>query len=321
MATDLGLAEEDLWGQPLQAAPALLDALMAGPAAGLRIWAPGFVALDLRSWVPVHAGIVGDAAELARLALPDRGILVAVDAAGLARAARLAEKSAPARLAPPPGFEGGLGPSVHARRAEIARARLWDDTTSAWPPGVYRVTVIAADRASDAAVVEIARAPATVDPAVRAAQSAKAPPVVSPAPDPSGGLPRYQSGPGVPAVPSEPGVVVEAERVVSAAPGSVCALRGALRARAHEAHRVSHGAVVPVTLVLTGSETPGPHIVRLNVPSFDRDVPAGEPLVTASFAVDLFRLAPLAAEPQTWFVHAFTADGRAATQAIAVVAA
>jgi hypothetical protein len=76
-----------------------------------------------------------------------------------------------------------------------------------------------------------------------------------------------------------------------------------------------------VTLVVTGTETPGPFVVAMRVPSFDREEAARTSGFTAHFAVDLFRLAPLAASPQTYFVYAFGADGRAGPLPIAVAAA
>jgi hypothetical protein len=75
-----------------------------------------------------------------------------------------------------------------------------------------------------------------------------------------------------------------------------------------------------VTLVITGSENPGPFVVPLRVPSFDRHAAGNDASVTAHFAVDLFHLAPLAATPQTYFVYAFTAGGHAGPSPIAVVA-
>jgi hypothetical protein len=170
---------------------------------------------------------------------------------------------------------------------------------------------------SAGAIVDVARSSTTIDPAVR---DATPPAQVWPAPDPAGGLPRYHAGSGDPSPPSGPGVVLAAERVVHVRDGATCPLHGAVRAVPRDTHRAKHGAVVPVTLVVTGTESPGPFVVPLRVPSFDTGAAAGAE-VTAHFAVDLFRLAPIAAAPQTYFVHAFTADGHAAAKTIAVVAA
>jgi hypothetical protein len=234
---------------------------------------------------------------------------------GHARAVRIgrgAGADAQARVPPPPGFEGGLGTHSSVRAAQAARCTVWDAATApAWSPGLHRLTVVAADRVSNETVVEVTRSNSTVDPAVLAATAAEQEKPWPP-PDPTGGLPRYDSIQGSLEPPPEPGVVVAAERVVTVRPGAACVLYGAVRARSHREPRASRTAVTPVTLVVTGTETPGPIVVSLRVPSFDR--------LTARFAVDLFRLASLATSPQTYFVHAFTADGRGGPVPVAVVA-
>jgi hypothetical protein len=324
MSTRERFTQDDLWGPPLQAAPALLDELNARPGRGLHLWAPPLVALDARTTLPVHVGAFGEVAEVQRLALLERAMVVAVDtASGDARVVRAgagAGREPAARMPPPPGFEGGLGQSTGARAAQVARWAMWDQASGApaWPTGRYRLTAIAADCVSGETLVDVTRSATTIDPAVR---EAAAPGPVWPPPDPAGGLPRYQPSDGAPSPPADHGVVLAAERVVAAREGATCPLRGAVRVRLRDAHRARHGAVVPVTLVVTGTESPGPFVVPMRVPSFDRDDAAREVGVTAHFAVDLFRLAPLAAAPQTYFVYAFSADGHTEPLPIAVVAA
>jgi hypothetical protein len=179
--------------------------------------------------------------------------------------------------------------------------------------------VIAADRVSNDVLVDVSRAMSTVDRAVRDAEAADRPLQAWPPPDPTGGLPRYAAVDGSPPPPSEPGVVLAAERVVVIREGAACVLYAAVRARPGEEPRTRHTTIVPVTLVITGTETPGPTVIPMRVPSFERST-AGDGGLIARFAVDLLQLAPLAAAPQTYFVHAFTADGRSVPQPIAVVA-
>jgi hypothetical protein len=320
MERETPLAEDDFWGPPLQAAPRLLDELLDRSSGALRLWAPTLVPLDARKSLPVYVGAVGEVAELERLALLDRMVVVAVDVTrGEARAVRPGRsggREGPPRLVPPPGFEGGLGAGSGARAARVTRCGLWESTpASTWPPGRYRLTALAADRASNDALVEVTRSPSTVDPvaeAARAADGAQAWPV----PDPGGGLPRYDAVEGGLAPPLAAGVVVSAERVVTREPGAACVLYGAVRVRPPEAAQAGRTPLIPVTLVITGSETPGPFVVPMRVPSFHRDA-AGP---TARFAVDLLRLAPLAASPQTYFVYAFTADGHDGPLPVAIVA-
>jgi hypothetical protein len=324
MPGETQLAEDDFWGPPLQAAPRLLEELLGQPEPGLRLWAPAFVALDRQRPVHVHLGAVGTAAELGRLALLERATLIVVDlATGHTTASRVAGsggRPAPTRLAPPPGFEGGLGPSSQARAAQTARCLLW---TSAPSTGSYRVTAIAADRASNDVTLDVGRSGSTVDPAVSSASSGREPasaPQVWPPPDPTGGLPRYDAIEGSLAPPPGTGIVVSAARVAQTSDGAECVLQGALRAAPRAVLQARHGALIPVTLVIVGSESPGPLVVPMHVPSFDREEEARETGRTARFAVDLFRLAPLTESPQTYFVYAFTADGRSACHPVAVVA-
>jgi hypothetical protein len=143
---------------------------------------------------------------------------------------------------------------------------------------------------------------------------------VWPPPDPAGGLPRYDAIEGSLSPPSRHGVVIGAARVVQAKDGASCVLQGALRAHPRASHQARHGAVLPVTLVIVGTVSPGPLVVPMHVPSFDRQDAAGDSGLTARFAVDLLRLAPLAEAAQTYFVYAFTADGHAGPQPIAIVA-
>jgi hypothetical protein len=309
------LAEDAFWGTPLEAAPALLDELLDRDEHGLRLWAPTSVPLDTRSSLPIHVGVVGPIAELQRLALVERTIVVAVDVAtGATSAVRTGGSGGPARLAPPPGFEGGLGAGSGARAARVVRFPLWA-ASSAWSPGRYRLTAIAGDRTSNDVLVDVVRSPSTADPAVWEARSASALQAWPP-PDPAGGLPRYHAQDWSLPAPSGVGVLLHAERIVRPGPGATCALEGAVRARPLG----PNGSVLPVTLVVTGTETPGPWIVPMRVPSFDRDAASRDAGLTAHFAVDLLRLAPLADAPQTYFVYAFLADGHTGAQPVAVVA-
>jgi hypothetical protein len=315
------LAEAATRSTPLQSAPEFLDDLLLGPAGALHLWAPQVLGLDQPAPLQVVVGVTGNFAELGRLAFLERTVVVGVDlVTGVAFATRLLGSGGRGRLAPPPGFEGGLGPTTAAHCAEVARCPLWDATAAAWPPGRYRLTAVAADRVSNSEIVEVVRSMSTIDPAVREAEAASGLRVY-PQPDPEGGLPRYAAHQWSLSLPADPGVLLSAERIVRAGPGVTALLEGAVRARALDGYRVSFGALVPVTLVITGSEAPGPLVVSMRVPSFDRDVAFGDAGLTARFAVDLLSLAPLADAPQTYFVHAFTADAHGGPEAVAVTAA
>ena len=322
MLSEDRLSEEESWGTPLQASPRLLHDLLGRSERGMRLWAPSLVALDARRSLPVHAGVVGDPVEVDRLGLLERTIVVAVDVAtGRTQALRVGKSSGRETLAPAPGFEGGLGPTTGVLAAQVARFVLWDTSASAaWRAGHYRLTALAANHASNDVLVELIRSTKTVDPAVRDGHGLEGALQVWPQPDPAGGLPRYDAAGSSVSPPSEPGVVLATERVATVRAGATCPLHGAVRAARRDVYRARHGAVIPVTLVITGTETAGPLVVPLCIPSFDRDDGSGDTGLTARFAVDLFRLAELTASPQTYLVYAFTADGHTGPHPIAVVA-
>ncbi|MGD0529238.1 MAG: hypothetical protein ABSE49_29130 [Polyangiaceae bacterium] len=302
---------------PLAGASALLDGLLEAGDAALRLWAPAFVALD-RGEVPwLTVGAAGRPDELARLALDRRAFVVAVDVrGGAARVVRGAvREGASPRLPATPGFEGGLGPAPGPREAMVAGFAMWD-RRAPWPAGTYAVVAMAANRASPRAELVVGRAATTVDPAADSVDSESL--RVWPPPDPAGNLPHYRPLPESPPVPPEPGITLVAPRV---APGGRAVVHGSFRARLRPQWVVQYGAVVPLTLVLTGSEDPAPIVLSLRIPSFDRDASASPaPTITGRFALDLMQLAPLATAPQTWFLHALTSDASAGPWPIAVTA-
>jgi hypothetical protein len=317
MTIDGGLAVPEDEPTPLAGAEALLDTLLGVEGPALHLEAPRFVALDRgeQPWLTVGAAGRGDA--LAQLRLERRAFVVAVDVErGHARVVHAAATDgATPRVPPAPGFEGGLGPAPTTRGAQVARFAMWD-RGSPWPPGTYALVAVAAERTSPRIETVIGRASTTVDPVAEPV----APELlrVWPPPDPAGNLPHYQPLPQSPKAPSEPGVVLVVPRV---APTGTAVVHASFRARLRPRWVMPFGAVVPITLVLTGSEDPTPIVLALRVPSFGSIDPARPPpTVTGTFALDLMKLAPLAASPQAWFLHAFSTDVSAPPAVITVPA-
>ena len=257
---------------PLAGAGVRLDELLEAGDAALRLWAPAFVGLDRGDAPWLTVGAAGRPDELARLALDRRAFAVAVDVrGGAARVVRgaLREGASP-RLPPAPGFEGGLGPAPGPREAVVAGFAMWD-RRAPWPAGTYAVVAMAANRASARAELVVGRAATTVDPAADSVDPESL--RVWPPPDPAGNLPHYRPLPDSPPVPAEPGITLVAPRV---APGGTAVIHASFRARLRPPWLVQYGAVVPLTLVLTGSEDPVPIVLSLRIPSFDR-IESGEP--------------------------------------------
>jgi len=306
--------EHELPTTPLAGADALLEGLLAGGTGVLRLWAPGFVALDRGEAPVLSIGATARTAELSRLMLERRALVVALDVerGGSRVLAATPREGASRRLPPPPGFEGGLGPAG-TRGAQVVQLSMWP-RQAPWAPGTYALFALVADRRSERVETVVGRAASTVDPAAESLPAASL--RVWPPPDPAGNLPRYQPVELSPPVPAEPGIALVVPRV---ARGGTCPVHGAFRLRLRPRWIVQHGAVVPVTLVLTGSEDPTPVVLELRLPSFDRVDPANPPAtVTGHFALDLLPLAPLATAPQTWFLHALSSDAAAPPAVIAV---
>ena len=301
----------------------MVDALLDGGGRSLRLWAPSFVALDRRSPPRVTVGAAGAPGELLRLGLERRALVVAVDVERGSSRVVAASGSLVAgvpgeatRLPPAPGYEGGLDPSAVGRAAQVVGFPLWTGEASHWPTGAYALFALAGDRVSERTVVKVGHAPSTVDPALEPVEPESL--RVWPPPDPAGGMPHYHELEQSPPVPGAPGIALVADRVARAGRALV---HGSFRVRLHKRWIAAHGAVVPLTLVLTGSEDPRPVVVGLRLPSFDPADPASPPATVAGhFALDLLGLAPLAASPQTWFLHAFTGDASAGPLPIAVPA-
>ena len=128
--------------------------------------------------------------------------------------------------------------------------------------------------------------------------------------------------------PAELGFALTAPRVF-VRDGAPCVLRGSFRLEARErdlvdfdiwreAAELRHeswqgmapSAVLPVSLVVIGSEFAGPRVVRLALPSYDplgteRTQDDGSNVYTGRFAIDLEAIGALMGEPQTNFVYAY----------------
>jgi len=81
-----------------------------------------------------------------------------------------------------------------------------------------------------------------------------------------------------------------------------------------------HTAIVPITLVLTGSDRPAPVVLPLKLPSYDPvDRNADSAIVSGYFAIDLCKLSDIAAIEQTVFIYAFSGEVMVGPVPIALV--
>jgi hypothetical protein len=141
-----------------------------------------------------------------------------------------------------------------------------------------------------------------------------APPMPYPEPaEPAQPLPSFRREDNSPDIPVEPGIALSVARVSVFAPGTRCVLAGSFRLAIYPQQLVRpprlDEAIVPITLLLTGSVDPDPKIVRLFVPSYEpvKSVDGG-PVAVGYFAFDLCRMTNLLVTPQTWFIYAFSGE-------------
>jgi hypothetical protein len=167
------------------------------------------------------------------------------------------------------------------------------------------------------------------DPEVRKLLDAyKAPPPKQPSPLPGKTLPTYLKRPGSPEVPKDAGVALSVERVIVLRPESRAVLHGSFRLPVlkHEFTErnpvtpnpktldddrsgARPSAIVPITLVVTRSVSPGTVVATIAASTYDRVEPGDHaPLATGHFALDLFTLPGMEREEETCFIYVLCGD-------------
>lgn len=126
---------------------------------------------------------------------------------------------------------------------------------------------------------------------------------------------------------------VVADRVVVAREGAEIGVHGSFRVPRRAARMTSQEhrdaladqgplptAIVPISLVLTGTANAGPILFELRVPSYDPpDQVTNTGEVTGCFSLNLNALGRLTADPQTYFLYVFTHEHMVGPTAIGVV--
>ena len=337
----LNWGDQAFWAAPGSQDEAVLEALDEVELDQILLDGPRRCLLGERATLPLAVVNQASLVDNACYPLEAKGLLVAVRLESGAAHVGLSHPRRDSYVAEPlPDTSGMLdGSSTQVDTLE-ARARL----ELPWKAGTYLLRVLLHGRQSNSVRVELAEHPID-DPAVRAFLEAQRKPIY-PAPiwPP---LPREPLDPDAPLLPNPyrpdsaslplpegSGLVVETERVVLTSRGHTLPLRGSFRlpvasrhwvrpdpiAGDHEqaqAARAASGwrevgdpqatAIVPITLVLTGSVDAEPITLHLRVPSYDpvplsaQDEPA---TLTGHFALDLRDLTSLLTRPQTYAVWA-----------------
>lgn len=298
-AARFGLADADFWAAPYKTKDAVQKRLSKEGKTGVFIDAPAKVPLDGRLDLPIVGCVVVTLRDAQKVSLDRAGLLAGVHLDdGRLHVARLREPRVldPSRRgAKPDGEDPGEG-RVYSMFLVDAHERLPD---LPWRRGAILTTVLLRDGGSLPlrARSELVPPPlpgAWIDPVVAEAAAGapppaeRKPPKVRPKP---GGATSYARDPKAPAPPAAPGIAVSVPKAAPA--GNPLIVRGAF-AVPLLAHQVvtagdvgdpSAKAVVPVDLVLTGEETPGPFHLDLGVPI--AALPAEGAPAVGHFALDL----------------------------------
>lgn len=354
MAGPLGLADVEFWDAPRRTEDEVHDRLLDEGFLGVVIDAPARVPVGKRGTLPIVAVHAATLRETATLSL--RAALVAAAVRLETNEVRVARAFAPVSEddVAPAGIDPGEGTSLRTFDVDL-RDRLH----LPWEAGTWLVGFFLRERASNRVTVRLEAGGAPRDAVAAAFVAAhrrpRYPQPIAPRPRP-GKLPSYEARPDSPPVPAEPGIALAVERLVKDTGDATAVLRGSFRLPVLEREVVKPAdaadtalvealpeaqrpaalkdglawqdpgdpratAVVPITLVVTGSARPGPSVLALQVPSFDPvDPTADAPVVTGHFALDLReglgwdRLAD-----QTSFIYALSGKAMAGPAAVAVV--
>jgi hypothetical protein len=334
----LGLPQDAFWGsrEAKEATkPEVMDRMVDHDWRGLIVDAPTSVALASRKTVPIIGYFVRDIRDDVHIDLHRELLIVGSDhATHEVRVGRALWSAKPlARKGPPPSADPGPGATISMLDIDAA-ARL----SLEGYPGRWTFVLLIREWRSELLEVEFGLAPGSFhdDAAARLIEERSRanpppPPAIWP-PHPQrhidasgsyGGMyPRYGDKAQAPDVPAEPGIVVEVDRAVVS--NERCMLRGSFRVPVLPRERVSPRlydtgrgtserrmpevgdavakAIVPLSLVLTGSHDPGPYMITLQLPAYAID---DNNLATGRFEIDLFEFAGMPRRATTYFLHAF----------------
>src|SRR6266446_6133162 len=290
----LGLQEAEFWSDPYKTRDEVYQRLSEEDFIGLVVDAPAQVNIEEHQTLPV-IGCRSAAVWQARRANFSRfGLITALQPktgrllADRAQTPRIFSETIPADDSDP-----GEGVIMSLFDLDL-RERL---PKLPWEPGTYLLTVILQDQVSNRLLVNLVSSQPRVSDRLAEVQDS----TISPPPDDP--LPSYRSEKDSLPLPKAMGISLNLETRVVLRPQTKCVLRGSYRLPLRlqhllgmqtqdsppEAEEQEVAAIIPLTLLLTGSESPGPFLISMRVPCYDRlasDSLVAE--VTGVFAIDLF---------------------------------
>ena len=320
------MSDEDFWTNPDKNLSTLAGTRVRSRRPGLLTDSPKTIPIKQREQWPYLVLQTGDTHELYKVPFSEHAVVTAYSPSeGILYAARAIPKMGPAVDSgplPSPGFTSNFE-NVDARAV----------LGIPWRNGRYVLTTVIRDQTSNRVTVELVSSLSQyADQEVQkylAAQEKQHPPrPVSP--PPSDARVFYQKTGRSATPPIDPGVVLSVDRVIEALPGARAELRGSfllpvkasdvIPRSAVKGDEPSITAVVPISLLILGSEDAIPETLPLVVPSYmpttERD---GVTFATGQFTINLAQMGSFMLRPQTYFIHAFAGETMTPAAVMAVV--
>lgn len=324
-----GLKDEEYWTDPWGTRKDVQRPLMQSGEEGFVIGTPATVALDTYDTFPVAILRVSKVTSTDKVDFRGTAIVAAMELNTYKLSAAFAFGQAAPPPPPPSGGTGGGGDSFSGDESAMsAEGHMVDLATLLQLPAEraeYLVALICLDQVSNQCRMKLVESAGYEDPAVddflmEFQAKMLGPPEISP--EPGGELPNYEQGDDSPEIPAEPGIVMSMERVNALGAETQCLINASYRLpiRPHHVMKPAEGegepapagdetAIVPITLLLTGSVDTTPKVVELAVPTTEPvDTSGDAPVATGYFALDLCTLEELTSTPQTYFIYAFSGE-------------
>jgi hypothetical protein len=333
-----GLSGEDYWREPWKGSPQMHETFVLGGKFGLYIDAPSAVNSALHESIPVPFFYVAQYREAYKVDLDTMAKLVAI---------RLEDRAFFIENALTPEYnsvpEGKVGKDS---TDPTSFKKIIDPHVQLgllYKPGKYRLIVLLQQQASNVVEVKVEqRRVQHPDPeAQKFIDGFKLPEPPPPPPPPPSAMLRWkrrvegvepltlQPMDGGPAIPDKPGIDMKVDRVILTTAGASSYLKGSFRLPVFKRDLVpqrppntdpmvpfmpEYGmprptAMLPITLVILGSEYAAEIVIPLSVPTFDAIDPALEENVgTGYFAIDLLSNLNIRNTAQIFSIYAFCGE-------------
>lgn len=327
MTTDrpFKLSDDEFWSSPSKSLSRLAGERVLSEVTGIVADSPRVVVVKQREQWPYLILQTGDTLSLHKVPFALHAIVTAYSPQeGKLYAARAIAQMAPVGVEPEPS----PGFSSEVKNVDL-RARL----SIPWRPAHYLVTTFIRDQVSNRVAVDLVTSLGTyADQEVQkflAEQDARRPP--SPIVPALGDARIIHARTVAESVPAEPGVTLRVDRIVESTGGAKALLRCSFRlpvrpsdivtTAASELSQQGITAVVPISLLVVGSDDALPETVSLTVPSFQPlGSHGGHTFATGQFTVDLAQMGSFLQRPQTYFIYAFADRSMTPAAIMAVVA-